>query len=103
MTRGEKCLLKINIGNSYIFKSIANLEEMKIILYEFLALQDQEQYDVGFTQGQYLDIRIEEKNRFVLYAVEKFFVEVKYDSEKNKIINKTAFVTGEILDKYSSL
>lgn len=74
---------------------------MKITLYEFLALPDQEQYDILFKAGEYLDVRIEENRRFVLYAVDLFFVEVEYDSENNKIINKRAFVQGEILDKYS--
>ena len=76
---------------------------MKITLYEFLALPDQEQYNIVFNTGEYLDIRIEESRRFVLYAVDLFFVEVEYNSEDNKIVNKRAFVQGEILDKYSGL
>lgn len=74
---------------------------MKITLYEFLALPDQEQYEIVFTQGDYIDLRLEESKRFVLYAVDLFFVEVEYDNEVNKIKGKRAFVTGEVLDKYS--
>jgi len=48
-----------------------------------------------------LDVRLEEDKRFVLYAVNLFFVEVKYDSGVNQVVGKRAFVTGEVLDKYS--
>ncbi|UJH91671.1 hypothetical protein LZ575_03005 [Antarcticibacterium sp. 1MA-6-2] len=76
---------------------------MKITLYEFLALPDQGQYDVVFSSGDYLDIRIEESRRYVLYAVDRFFVEVEYDNDKNKIKGKRAFVQGELLDKYTGI
>jgi len=74
---------------------------MKITLYEFLALSDQEQYDIIFTQGDCIDLRIEKKMKFLLYAVDLFFVEVEYENVRNKIINNRAFVSGGILDKYS--
>lgn len=48
-------------------------------------------------------IRIEESKRFVLYAVDMFFVEVEYSILENKIINKRSFIQGEILDKFFSL
>lgn len=79
------------------------MKKDKISLYEFLALPDQEQFAIIFNKGNYIDFRLEEKKRFVLYAVELFFVEVEYDNEANKVINKRAFVSGEILDKYSGL
>lgn len=74
---------------------------MKITLYEFLVLPDQEQYDIIFNIGEFLDVSLEENKRFVLYAVDLFFVEVEYNSIENRIVNKRAFVSGEILDKYS--
>lgn len=76
---------------------------MKISLYEFLALPDEEQYAIVFNFGEYLEISSEERKRFVLYAVDLFFVEVEYNSANNKIVNKRAFVSGEILDRYSKL
>lgn len=72
----------------------------KFTQYEFLALPELEQYDVILTIGEFLEIRIEENKIFILYAVDRFFVEVEYDNLENKIINKRAFVFGEILDKY---
>lgn len=74
---------------------------MKITLYEFLALPDQDQYDIIFNVGEYLDLRLDESRRFVLYAVDMFFVEVEYNALENKIVNKRAFVSGEILDRYT--
>ncbi len=71
---------------------------MKITLYKFLALSEQEQYDIIFTRGEFLEISLEGNKRFVLYAIDLFFVEVEYNSNENKIINKKAFVSGEILD-----
>lgn len=74
---------------------------MKITLYEFLALQDQEQYDIVFTEGVFIDYKIEGDQRFALYAIKMFFVEVEYDNLNNSIKNKIAFKTGSALDKYS--
>lgn len=62
----------------------------------------QEQYYIVFNGGEYLDVRYEEKRWFALYTVGLFFVEVEYNQEDNKIVNKRAFVQEEILDKYSS-
>ena len=75
----------------------------KITLYEFRILSDQEQYRLVFNEGTFIDSKIYGNQRFALYALDMFFVEVEYDNERNKIINQTAFVTGEILNKYSQL
>lgn len=74
---------------------------MKITLYEYLALPDQEQYNVVFNVGTYIDMIPENGTRFVLYAIDLFFVEIDYNNLDNKIINKRSFVSGELLDKYS--
>ena len=70
-------------------------------LYDFLSLLDQDQYEEIFQRGDYPDISIEGEKRFVLYAVYKLFVEVEYESSTNKIVNKRASTTGDLLDKYS--
>jgi hypothetical protein len=79
------------------------MKQMKISLYKFLALQDQEQYDLVFNEGVFIDYKIEGNQRFALYAIDMFFVEVEYDNQKNIIIDKKAFVAGVILNKYSNL
>ena len=71
-------------------------------LYDFKLKSDHEQYDIVFTQGDFVDYSLEESRRFALFAVFKFFVEVEYDLSSNEIIGKRSFVTGPILDKYSN-
>jgi len=36
-----------------------------------------------------------------LYAIDKFYVEVQYDSKSNKIIGLKSFKHGHLMDKYS--
>lgn len=75
---------------------------MKITIDEFLALPHQEQYDIVFTAGDYLEIMIQGRRGFILYAVDRFFVEIEYENEKYKLISNKAFVAGELLDKYTA-
>ena len=75
----------------------------KITFYEFLALPEQEQYDVAMQSGKFLECFIQGNTRFALYAVDRFFVEIEYDNKQNKIKGKRAFVTGELLDRYSKI
>lgn len=72
-------------------------------LYEYLSLPDPLQDDTIFQEGTLIEVVVERKSRFLLYALDKFFVEIEYCSDENKIINKRAFVGGELLDKYSNL
>lgn len=64
---------------------------------------DHGQYDIVFTQDDFIDYHLEPSKRFVLFAVYNFFVEVEYDFKGNEIIGKRSFVSGAILDKYSDL
>lgn len=50
-------------------------------LYEYKMLLEDEQYDIVFSQGKFLDIVIEGTTKYVLYAIDKFFVEVIWDME----------------------
>lgn len=79
------------------------MEKDKISLYEFLVLPDREQYNIVFNKGEFIDFQIDGNKKFALYAIDLFFVEVEYNNRKNIIINKKAFVTGGILNKYSNL
>ena len=72
-------------------------------LYDFKLLTDHEQYDVVFSEGTFIDALIEENSGYALYAVDLFFVEIKYDVAKNKIVGKTSFVTGDKLNSYSKI
>lgn len=75
----------------------------KMTLYEYKMLLEDEQYDTVFSKGKFLDIVLEGNSKYVLYAIDKFFVEVIYDLGQDKIIGKGQFVLGDSLDKYSNL
>lgn len=71
-------------------------------LYEFSRLSEQVQYDLTFKKGTFLDIKVEENSRFLLYALAKFFIEIEYCNKQNKIVAKRTFKEGELLDKYTN-
>jgi len=51
-------------------------------------------------QGVYLDNHIIKNEKFNLYAINMFFVEVCYNSLENKISD---IKSGHLLDKYSNI
>ncbi|WBL26768.1 hypothetical protein [Zunongwangia sp. HGR-M22] len=57
---------------------------MKVLtLYQYKLLSDHEQYELLFTQGDFLDMVIEGNSRFAVYALFRFFVEVEYNNKEN--------------------
>ena len=66
-------------------------------------LSEDEQYDTVFAKGKFLDIVIEGNSKFVLYAIDMFFVEVIWDNEKDEIKGKGTFKEGDSLDRYSNV
>jgi len=72
-------------------------------LYEYKMLSEDEQYDTVFAKGKFLDIHIDGNTKYVLYAIDMFFVEVIWDIEKDEIIGKGQFVEGDSLNKYSNV
>ena len=72
-------------------------------LYKYKILSEDEQYDTVLSKGKFLDIVIEGNSKFVLYAIDKFFVEVIWDIEKDEIIGKGEFKCGSTLDRYSNV
>lgn len=72
-------------------------------LYEFKLLPEQEQYRKLFNEGEFITYRLGPNARFALYALEKFFVEVEYDSKSNKIVKNVSFVNGQKLELYSKI
>ena len=53
--------------------------------------------------GIYLDNHITENEKFNLYAIDMFFVEVCYNSLENKISGIKSFKSGHLLDRYSNI
>ena len=69
-------------------------------LYEFISLDDSLQYDLVWQLGKYMET-VEAKGKiYLLYAIDKFFVEITYDQVTNHILGKNHFEHGEHLDKY---
>ena len=54
-------------------------------------------------QGIYLDNHITKIEKFNLYAIDMFFVEVCYNVIKNKIIDIQSFKSGHLLNRYSNI
>jgi hypothetical protein len=72
-------------------------------LYEFNLLDINNQMETVNQQGVYLDNHITKDEKFNLYAINMFFVEVCYNSLENKISGIKSFKSGHLLDKYSNL
>lgn len=72
-------------------------------IYDFNILTEHEKYDTVFTQGQFLDTVSEKDIKYLLYSLSYFWVEVKYHSPSNKIINIASFVAGKTLNRYSNV
>ena len=58
---------------------------MKISLYEFSRLPEQEQYNIFFNGNTLLDYKINGNQKFALYAIDKFFVEVENNNRKTQL------------------
>ena len=74
-----------------------------ITLYQFNLLDINNQTETINQQGVYLDNHITKYEKFNLYAINMFFVEVCYNSLENKISGIKSFKSGHLLDKYSNI
>jgi hypothetical protein len=72
-------------------------------LYEFNLLDINNQMETVNQQGVYLDNHITKDEKFNLYAIDMFFVEVCYNSLENKISGIKSFKSGHLLDRYSNI
>ena len=66
-------------------------------------LSEDDQYDTVFSKGRYLDMVIEDNSKYVLYAIDKFFVEVEWNIETDQIVDKGVFKCVDTLDRYSNV
>ena len=69
-------------------------------LHEFSLLDKNNKTETANHKGIYLDNHITKYEKFNLYAINMFFVEVEYNNHLNNI--KT-FKSGHLLDRYSIL
>ena len=72
-------------------------------LCEYKMYSEDEQYEPVFSKGKFLDIYLRGNTKYVLYAIDMFFVEVIWDNEKDEIIGLGQFKEGDSLDKYSNV
>ncbi len=72
-------------------------------LYEFNILDINNQMETVNQKGIYLDNYITKKEKYNLYAIDKFFVEVCCNSIENKITDIKSFKGGVLLDRYSNI
>ena len=70
-------------------------------LQAFNKLELFKQYDLVFTQGDFLEYWFDEPKRYALYSLFMFFVEIEYNRLDNKIIGLVSFEEGKLLNKYS--
>lgn len=54
-------------------------------------------------KGIYLDNHIMKAEKFKLYTIDMFFVEVCYNSMFNKITDIKSFKSGHLFDRYSNI
>lgn len=73
---------------------------MKITLYEFNILPDNEKADTVWENGVFLLNRVVEGNAINLYSLNDFYVEIWYDQPNNKIIKIRSFKSTNPLDPY---
>ena len=72
-------------------------------LYEFNLLDINNRMETVNQLGVYLDNYFTKDEKFNLYAINMFFVEVCYSSLENKISNIKGFKSGHLLDRYSNI
>ncbi len=70
-------------------------------LHQFNLLDFKEQQKTIWDKGTHLESIVYKEQRIVCYAVDKFFVDVIYDPDKNIISEIYSFKEGDRLDKYT--
>lgn len=74
----------------------------QMTLYEFNLLNYDEKLFTAVDKGTFLDNYVTADIRMNLYAIDKFFVELVYDGEENKIVEVRSFKSGSELEKYTN-
>lgn len=63
--------------------------------YEFTQLSEEQQHDLVFTKGDFINTSVKGNIKFALYKLYNFYVEVIYDSVDNKIVSLTSFLDSK--------
>ncbi len=63
----------------------------RFTFYEYTCLSDHDQYNLLFTAGDFVDVKMVGFYRYVLYKLYDFYVELTYNIESNAISDKVVF------------
>lgn len=69
-------------------------------LSQYKSLDDNEQYNILWSDGVLIDACIEGSVKKLLYAIDNFYVELWCHILTNKILWKLSFKQGKLLEKY---
>lgn len=67
---------------------------------DFLNLTAEDQLNTVWEKATYLKTHEDSQFRFNLYALDNFYIEIKYDIKRNSIVEKVVFRHTELLDRY---
>lgn len=69
-------------------------------LYEFNALSDQDQQSAVWEQSNFVVSRRDGRDYLNLYAIDRFFVEIRYNPNQNQITHCRSFCSIDALEPY---
>lgn len=84
----------------HFFCSVLKTKTLAMNPEKFMALPGYKQESIIFTEGNFVDSKVEDKKIFALYSIHTFFVELEYDTVNYRISSKKAFTDGRELHKY---
>lgn len=67
----------------------------EVSFYEYTQLSEHDQCDMVFRTGEFVDSTEIASNRYVLYKLYNFYVEVLYDSQTNSIKAISSFLSAK--------
>lgn len=69
-------------------------------LYDFNKLSKVEQYSIAFNKASHIKSIKGERLSFILYGLDKFYIELVYESFNNTVVDIRTFKEGPLLNKY---
>ena len=69
-------------------------------LYQFNVLSKKQQAELTFYEGKFVDDRIEDDFKVLLYQLYSFYVEMYYNQKENRIVRLRNFSSTTQLDPY---
>jgi hypothetical protein len=66
----------------------------ELSFYEFTQLSKEEQYDLVFREGEFINSSFKNDVKFALYQLHSFYVEVTYNAKDNRIVNLTSYMSA---------